>query len=365
MSWILAGIKTAGENKKWFSGFRTKKEAEKAMAKKLHEINEGLYVEPSSQTFQEFLEKWLENKKDNLKPSTFDTYRRMVQVHIIPSLGKHKLDKLNPIHINDFYKHLREDKRLAPASIYKCHNVIRNALNQAVKYGFIARNAAEAVDTPKVGKKEMKFWNERQVMEFLEIAKDDRLYIVFFLAVTTGMRRGEILGLRWKDIDFKKGVLSINQTLSNDGKQFISAKTNSSQRSIALPDQTIQELKKQKKKIAKDKLFLGNSYNDHDLVVATSLGNSVHPRNVNRTWDRLLKKTNLPRIRFHDLRHTHATLMLKQGVHPKIVSERLGHSNVKITLDTYSHVLPGLQEAAAKQFGDMLFNDHQKNSGSS
>ncbi|MCD8501373.1 MAG: site-specific integrase [Bacillaceae bacterium] len=223
-----------------------------------------------------------------------------------------------------------------------------------MKYGLIQKNPVELVDAPRPQKKEMKTWNEEEVRQFLDVAESSRYYIVYLLAVTTGMRRGEILGLRWQDIDFKLKTLSIKQTLSNRGDEFQETKTSSGNRSVSLPTVTIEQLKKHKKMIAQEKLLAGNCYVNLDLVVCTSLGNKLHPRNLLREFKRLTDLAEVAPIRFHDLRHTHATLMLKQGVHPKIVSERLGHSNIKITLDTYTHVLPGLQQAAAEKFGEVL-----------
>ncbi|WP_232700183.1 site-specific integrase [Brevibacillus daliensis] len=170
------------------------------------------------------------------------------------------------------------------------------------------------------------------------------------------MRRGEILGLRWKDIDFENGELSVQQTLFNKGDELQEPKTKSAQRSIAFPEQTVVELKQHKRRIAQEKMMARSIYQDNDLVVCTSIGTKVLPRNLIRTYYRLLEKADVPKIRFHDIRHSHATLLLKKGVHPKIAQERLGHTNIRITLDTYSHVLPNMQSEAAKQFGDSLFN---------
>lgn len=171
------------------------------------------------------------------------------------------------------------------------------------------------------------------------------------------MRRGEILGLRWKDVALNKGIVSVCQTLSKDGKQFLKgAKTDSSIRTIKLSEETVTVLRKQKTMIAKEKLQSGAEYNNYDLVVCTSKGTPINPANVKRTFARLIQEANLLRIRFHDLRHTHATILLSQGVHAKIVSERLGHRNIKMTLDTYSHVLPNMQEEAANKI-DVLFKE--------
>jgi len=281
----------------------------------------------------------------------------------MPNLGHIELSKINAVHLQRFYSNLNNKEHLAPASISKIHNIIKASLNTAYRYGFIYKNPALLVDPPRIGRKEMRFWTEDQARHFLDVAKDDRLYIAFFLALTTGMRKGEILGLRWKDIDLRRKTITINQTLSNRGDRFQETKTNAGRRTIVLTGNTIDVLKQHYLTIKKEKLKNGRYYEDHGLVVCTSLGTPIIPRNFDRVWMRLLKESGLPEIRFHDLRHTHATILLKQGIHPKVVSERLGHANIRITLDTYSHVLPGLQEAAAAKFEELFF--HEKDTSES
>ncbi|QHZ55773.1 site-specific integrase [Brevibacillus sp. NSP2.1] len=353
---------TGKRQQKWFSGFATKKEAEKAMAEKITEINQGTFIEPSKEMFASFLTSWLENKKMSVRSSTFRNYEWLINNHILPHLGKYELSKLNPMHIESFYRKLKKDESaLSDEVISKIHTIINAVLTRAHERGFVAKNVAKLVDKPRFSKKKMEVWNEKEVLQFLDVAREDRLYIAFFLAITTGMRRGEILGLRWKDIDFENGEISVQQTLSNKGDELQEPKTKSAQRSIALPEQTVAELKKHKRRIAQEKLLARSVYQDNDLVVCTSVGTKVLPRNLIRTYYRLLKKADVPKIRFHDLRHSHATLLLKKGVHPKIAQERLGHANIRITLDTYSHVLPNMQSEAAKQFGDSLFNKDDDN----
>ncbi|MEK3744757.1 site-specific integrase [Brevibacillus sp. FSL K6-0770] len=356
---------TGKRQQKWFSGFATKKEAEKAMAEKITEINQGTYIEPSKEMFSSFLTSWLDNKRMSVRSSTYRNYEWLVNIHILPHLGKYELSKLNPMHIEAFYRMLkRDDSPLSDEVITKIHTIINAVLTRAHERGFVAKNVAKLVDKPRFSKKKMEVWSEKEVLQFLDVAREDRLYIAFFLAITTGMRRGEILGLRWKDIDFENGEISVQQTLSNKGDELQEPKTKSAQRSIALPEQTVAELKKHKRRIAQEKLMARSVYQDNDLVVCTSVGTKVLPRNLIRTYYRLLKKADVPKIRFHDLRHSHATLLLKKGVHPKIAQERLGHANIRITLDTYSHVLPNMQSEAAKQFGDSLFNkDEDKENG--
>jgi integrase len=342
---------------KWFSGYRSRKDAEKEMVRVINELEKGTFVEPSNEKYRDYLKTWLEGKKSTVKPATYDTYFYLISKHIAPKLGHISISKINAVHLQRFYSYLNDKEHLAPASISKIHNIIKASLNAAYRYGFIYKNPALLVDPPRIGRKEMRFWTEEQARHFLNVAKNDRLYIAFFLAITTGMRKGEILGLRWKDIDLQRKTITINQTLSNRGDRFQETKTNAGRRTIVLTGNTIDVLKQHYLTIKKEKLKNGRYYEDHGLVVCTSLGTPIIPRNFDRVWKRLLKESGLPEIRFHDLRHTHATILLKQGIHPKVVSERLGHANIRITLDTYSHVLPGLQEAAAAKFEELFFHE--------
>ncbi|GIM45915.1 site-specific integrase [Collibacillus ludicampi] len=341
-------------------GFATKKEAEAALAKFIADVERGMYVEDAKITLGEYLEEWLKDKQANVRKSTFRSYAWLVNNHIIPHIGQIELTKLTPVHLQRLYTKLQQQEQpLSNRSILHAHLIIQEALDRALKWGMVARNVAKAIDPPRPKKVDFQVWNEEEVKRFLEVAKDDRYYVAFLLAITTGMRKGEILGLRWQDVDLEKGIISVRQTLSYTGKgsEFQAPKTDHGKRAIAIPPQVVEFLRKHKVKQAEEKLLAGPLYQDHDLVVATQVGTPVTARNLDRSWYKLRDEADVPKIRFHDLRHTHASLMLLQGIHPKVVSERLGHANIGITLDTYSHVLPGLQEAAATQFGEVLFGE--------
>ncbi|MDR9796318.1 site-specific integrase [Aeribacillus pallidus] len=216
---------------------------------------------------------------------------------------------------------------------------------------------ALSIEKHKWDSKEITIWNLQQVTSFLKVAKSSPYYIAFFLAVMTGMRQGEILGLCWKDIDFENEYLYVRQTLTHDGKEFKDgAKSKASNRSIGLDIHTISVLKQERKKVAANKLKYRIAYNNFDLVVCNSKGKPINPRNLLRSFNNLVTKANLPKIRFHDLRHTNASLILQQGKNIKLISERLGDSSVKITLDTYSHVLPNMQKEASHRLANQLFN---------
>jgi integrase len=338
-------------------GFKTKKEAQNALIEAEHTLlKNGTYIEPSKMLYKDYLHSWLDDKKTLIKESTYKTYSWLINKYIIPFLGDKEISQIRPIDIQKFYNELINKDLLSRENIQKIHSLINDSLKKAEKWELIKRNVASLVDRPKAFKKELSVWEIDEVKKFLLAARTSRYYIAFLLALTTGMRQGEILALRWKDIDFNNNTLSVKQTLSHTGNKIIpGAKTKSSLRSITLPLETVNALARHKKVIQYEKKIADVLYKDYDLVVCTNIGTPCSPRNLLRSFYSAIKKANVPRIRFHDLRHTHATLLLKQGIHPKVVAERLGHSNIRITLDTYSHVLPTMQLETANKINDLLF----------
>lgn len=253
------------------------------------------------------------------------------------------------------YVNSLRDEGLKRGTIEKIIKLIRNSLEHAIDLELITKNVASKMKLPKGDKEELTVWDEQEVQLFLKATQDSRYSIVFHMALVTGMRQGELLGLRWKDVDLEQGHLTISQTLSHDGKTFLlGGKTKSSLRKILLPASTVAKLKKHRAVVLKEKLSQGEEYQDNDLVMCTPSGTPINPANVRRSLNALIKKAAVPKIRFRDLRHTHATLLLAKGVNVKVISERLGHSNIKITLDTYSHVLPTMQEDAVNKIAEIL-----------
>ncbi|MBY3620371.1 tyrosine-type recombinase/integrase [Acinetobacter sp. CUI P1] len=336
-------------------GFKTKREADKALTGAENAVNQGTYIQPSKLSYGLYITDWMNNRKHNLSNQTFSMMNLNIHKHILPSLGDILLTEIRATTIARFISELRE-KGLADSTVKRIYSIVNTSLHDAEKLELINKNYAGIVEKPKVQRKDITVWSVEEVTRFLDVGRLDRLYIAFHLAITTGMRQGEILGLRWQDVDFNNGVISVRQTLSHDGKILVAgAKTASSVRTIAIDPQTVEVLRKQRMFIYKEKLSLGAQYKDYDLVVCTALGTPVSPRNLMRTYYRIIEQNELNHITFHDLRHTHASLMLRQNIHPKVVSERLGHSKIQITLDTYSHLMPNMQQDAANEIGNLLF----------
>ena len=353
---------TGKRRQKWFSGFATKKEAERAMVEKIAELNRGEYIEPTKMTVKEFLEMWLEDEvKPNRKVSTYDIYHSVITNHLIPGIGNIPLHQLGPIHIHQLMKSL-SNKDISSTTAKYSVRTLKVALNWAVKMQLIPKNPAAniRISTRSTGS-EMKVWTDEEVNRFLQAAKGSKFYPTFYLAITTGMRMGELLGLKWTDIDFDRGTISIRRTLqrTSAGLQLIEqTKTAKSRRLISISPSTVEVLKKHR--VEQKKEMIQYNYRDvYDLVFTSRTGKPVEPRNLREYFSLITKKAELPPIRFHDLRHTHATLLLKQGIHPKIVSERLGHSSISMTLDTYSHVIPSMQKEAAEMFDQIIAGKHR------
>ena len=286
---------------------------------------------------------------------------------LIPALGSIRLVELRPEHIQRHYANM-VNRGLAPRTTRYDHTVLHRALHMAVKWQLVPRNVADAVEPPKAMDSEMETWSSDEVARFLEAAKATPYYVLFYTALYTGMRRCELLGLSWRHIDLLCCQINIERGLhwtKEKGYVFTQPKSKKSKRTIALPPSLALLLKEHKEKQECARLLAGSTLSEDDLVFGRPDGSPLFPNSVSRAWDLLVRKIGIKAIRFHDARHTHATLMLKQGVHPKVVQERLGHASIQTTLDTYSHVAPGLQEAAAVGFDEVMSGGYNGNGASS
>ena len=364
--WIDVGrdSETGKRKQQTFAVRGSKKDAEKELKATLTRIEGSAYIKPTKLTVGEFLTQWLENYVlTNTSPRTAEGYRVIIQRHLMPNLGIVSLTQLQPYHIQGYYaKTLSEGRAdsndsLSARTVRNIHKVLSEALSHAVKWQILIRNVALAVDPPRPSQSEMATFTEEQARLFLEAVAQFPYHELFTVALYTGMRRSELLGLPWKDVDLYLAQLSVTQTLhrlSSGGFVFGKPKTAKNRRTIALPPTVCILLRQLNERQIAERLLLGLRLQHDDLVFSKPDGKPLDPSTITHTFRKIVKKAGLPILRFHDLRHTHASLMLKHGIHPKIVSERLGHSSISITLDTYSHVMPGLQEAAALRFEEGL-----------
>jgi integrase len=344
---------------KWLSGFKRRKDAEVELAKVLGQLPDGSYVEPSKLTVGAFLtEQWLPAVRASLRPGTFASYERNVRSALVPRVGDVPLQQLTPARLNAMYGELLESGRcdgsggLSPRTVRYIHTILRRALAAAVRWSLVVRNVADLADppSPKAARaKPPKTWTAQQVGRFLVQVRDHRLYALWHLLASTGMRRGEALGGYWTEVDLDGAAWSVRHTLVEVGHEpeHSEPKTDHGRRSVALDAGTVAVLRDWRKRQLEERLAWGPAWTDTRRVFTREDGNDLHPERVSELFDRLVKRSGLPRLTVHGLRHTHATLALQAGVHPKVVQERLGHSSVAFTLDRYSHAIPAMQQDAA------------------
>jgi integrase len=352
----LPDPETGKRRRKWHSFEGTKREAQVECARLISEIKGGLYVEPAKMTVRQFLAHWLDHMKSQVAPRTHERYCEIALQGLAPLLGDVLLPKLKAIRISAAYSRAlasgRRDGRggLSPRTVGHMHRILRQALQQAVEWDILARNPTDAVQPPKVEQKEMRALDVDETAALLEAVRPTRMFIPVLLAVTSGMRRGEITALRWRSVDLANGKLEVKTSTEQTKVGVREKETKSGKaRTVTLATLAIEELRRHKFKQAQELLRLGVRQTDDSHVTAQIDGQPLKPNSLTHEFVRFIVGTKLPRIRFHDLRHTHAKQLLKSNVHPKIVQERLGHEDISTTLNLYSHVLPGMQDDAAKR----------------
>jgi integrase len=345
-----------GQRKAYYG--KTRAGVQQKLTVVLHDRDKGLPVGMDErQTVAQYLVAWLETIKPTIRPRTWKRYAELMNLHAVPVLGKIPLAKLTAQQVQRLYSVKLEDD-LSSTTVHHLHEVLHRALAQAQRLGLVGRNVTEFVDVPRMAEHEMHILDREQVRRLLEAARQDWLEALYVLAVSTGMRQGELLALRWSDIDLDRGIVQVRATLqwAKGGNYILAApKTRQSRRQIMLTALACAALHTHHLRQSEERLAAGVPWGPHDLVFTSKTGNALDGRNVTRTdFARLLQRAGLPAIRFHDLRHTAATLLLGRGVNPKIVSEMLGHTKVGITLDIYSHVLPDMQQQAAAEMDRAL-----------
>jgi integrase len=350
------------------AGFKTKREAEDALGKVNVSVSGGTYIEPSKLLVRDYLkDEWLPAIKSTVRATTYLSYKGHVEIHINPELGRFPLQKLTGAHINAFYSKLMSEKKTvgeeempkyAPATVRRVHATLHRALRDAVRWNHLQRSPADSADPPRVSASdtEMKTWAASQLQTFLRSERESRLYPLWLLLATTGMRRGEVLGLKWDDVDFAARRIAVRRTRVVTGYecQVSEPKTRRGRRLIALDQATAAALGSLRTTQKKERLAWGPAWKDTGYVFILENGEPYHPERVSKLFAQAAKQAGLPRIRLHDLRHTYATLALSAGVHPKVISERLGHASIAITLDCYSHCLPTLSEEAAARVAALV-----------
>ena len=304
-------------------------------------------------TLGAYLERWLEDVvKPGVRPRTYGSYRELARLYVLPMLGGVPLRTLQPAQLQHLYGALLA-RGLAPKTVRNVHGVLHRALAQAVDWGLAARNVAAVVQAPKVEHPEAAALGPEEVARLLAAARDTRWAALLTVAVATGLRQGELLGLRWADLDLDAGVLHVRRQLGRD-KTFAPPKTSRGRRRVELPELAIEALRAHRRHQDEERGGHGPAYEEQDLVFCTHPGRPLGWRNVTRAFKGLLRQARLPDMPFHALRHTTASLLFLQRVHPKVVQEQLGHSRIGITLDLYSHLFPSLGKEAANRLDDLL-----------
>jgi len=344
----------------------SRKAAEEALIKALHQRDKGIDLLPNRMTVADCLYRWLSDEAArNVQPSTLERYEELVGHHLIPALGTIPLKKLQPAHIQEAYAAFRRlpgrgdhrGDRLSPKTEGHIHALLKQALGWALRMRLIAVNPSDAVKRPKANRPEMRVLNREDVGALLAAARETAWYPLLYLALHSGARIGELLALRWQEVDLDRGAMQIVRTQRFfKGQGIVSGqpKTARSRRPIALSSDAAAVLVEHRRRQIEHRLSVGPAYDNRDLVFADELGRPVYDSTVRRCFYAIVAQAGLAHLRIHDLRHTAATLMLRAGVNAKVVSERLGHANVAFTLDTYSHVLPDMQRDAAAALDAVL-----------
>ena len=351
---------TSGKPKRRSFYGKTRIEAFDKMNKALYELNTGNYCEPATITLGKWLNDWLEGRKPHIEEETYQGYETQIRVHITPAIGKIKLKDLKTRDIqkllNDKFKKGRVDGKggLSPRSVKYIHQTLNTSLNQAVRERIISHNPAEAVELPKKEGREIKTLSTEELKKFFQAAEESPWYTAFLLEFYTGLRRGELLGLRWQDLDFDQGLLKVRQRLSKYKIIKVGTKTPNAKRAITLHTDIMEVLKKHQFQQNEMKQLLGPAYQDNDLIFCNGKGSPLHPDSFTKHYQRFLEKAGLTKTTFHNARHTFATLALESGVGIKTVQEILGHSSISITGDIYSHVTKKMNDDAANKMSRVI-----------
>jgi integrase len=336
---------------------KTEDEAYEKLHQALEEQRKGNLIKGNRLTVGVFLNEWLENvHKPTLKLLTYFRYRDCLNLHIIPGLGHIQLQKLHQAQIQAFYAQ-KLDEGLAPSRVRFFHAILHKALDHAVKWEYVVKNVSDLVSLPRKIEREPQYLTKEQALHLLETLRGQKLEAIVSLALATGMRKGELLALRWSDIDLEDKTIQVRRTVSRlpeYGFYESEPKSKAGRRRIVLPDRIVEVLKQHRAEQEEVKRRVGEQWRNLDLVFTNQFGSYIEPNHVNKRFNAAVEAAGLPPMRFHDLRHSAATLLLAMNVHPKVVQQLLGHSNISITMDRYSHVLPSMGRDAMDDMDDFL-----------
>ena len=365
MSVITTGfdVEKGRPNRKFYYG-KTRAEVVKKLEEAKTRKANGHITEPSKMLFAEWIDTWLNDyMKPSLRPTTWESYETQARKHIKPAIGHIRLNQLQTSHLQKLYHEKLSGGRadgkeggLTPRSVRYIHNTIHGALEQAKREGKIIFNPADAVKLPKQEKKEIQYFDGESVGKFLKAARENKHFAAYYLELATGLRRGELLALRWKDTDFKEGSITVNQGLVRvkGGLTFQPPKTKLANRTINIPADVIEELKFHRRRQMVEIKKAGDAWQDHGLVFCNEIGQPYCPTAFARGFQRLVKRAGMERITFHGLRHTFATMSLQEGVDIKTTQENLGHHTAAFTLDVYSSVTAKMKKDATSKIGGLL-----------
>lgn len=345
----------------WRTVRGSKRDAERELVRLLREVDLGIVADPGRTTLGEYIrDRWLPHQETRVRARTIERYTELLKGHVVPRIGGIPLAKLRPAYVQDVVDTMLAAGR-APRTVASAYRVLHGALAQGVRWQILAVNPAAAIRPPRAERPRLEVPDTGTIARILATARGSRLYVPLALIAATGMRRGETLALRWGDVDLDEGRIRVTSSLQEIRRQegghelvFLDPKTDRSRRTIALPPAAVGLLRRHRAEQRERRLLVGPAWRDFDLVVDRGDGGPFPPDALTRAFSRLARALGLPGLRLHDLRHAYATALLEAGVHPKVASEALGHSSVGFTMDTYQHLLPAMQETAARAIEDAL-----------
>lgn len=343
-----------GRRRRWIPAGSTKHGAETVLADELARAHFTPYRGVKKISFNQFSFLWLqEYAQGKVKESTLESYQQVIRTHLLPFFGNYSLQQINPELVQQYVGAKKKEGKISPKTLNNTLVPLKEMFKHAVRWGYMRENPAAYVEKPSVTRKEMDFLNREEVLRFLNVLPQDH-YPLFLMAIMTGLRRGELLAAKWSHIDWNRGQYLVKESLYRT--HFVEPKTAYSKRTVNLPPLLLQELKKHRARQSEQKLSLGNEHHDADLVFCQRDGKPLDPNNlVNRVFFPALKKAGIRKIRFHDLRHTFASLLIAQGENPKYIQNQLGHSSIQTTMDRYGHLMPETHRQAVERLQESLF----------